>query len=123
MELIIDKNTLNLFSLLFFVTLIIFNGAIAVLILRQNKKIAEEASQSSNRVDEKMDMLARDNEKFLSTMNDTIQKIAALCRKNDKTQVEISQLVNEIKSEVIGQNISKLKIDNALKEILKRDAD
>ena len=122
MELIIDKNTLNLVTLILFVMLI-FNCATVVLIFRQSKKIVEEVSQSSSQVEEKMDMLARENKKFLSTMNDTIQKIAALCRKNDKTQVAISQLVHEIKSEVVDQNISKLKIDNALKEILKRDAD
>ena len=122
MELIIDKNTLNLVTLILFVMLI-FNCATVVLIFRQSKKIVEEVSQSSSQVEEKMDMLARENKKFLSTMNDTIQKIAALCRKNDKTQVAISQLVDEIKSEVVEQNISKLKIDNALKEMLKRDAD
>ncbi len=122
MELIIDKNTLNLVTLILFVMLI-FNCAIVVVIFRQSKKIVEEVSQSSSQVEEKMDMLARENKKFLSTMNDTIQKIAALCRKNDKTQLAISQLVHEIKSEVVDQNISKLKIDNALKEILKRDAD
>lgn len=122
MELIIDKNTLNLVTLILFVMLI-FNCAIVVVIFRQSKKIVEEVSQSSSQVEEKMDMLARENKKFLSTMNDTIQKIAALCRKNDKTQLAISQLVYEIKSEVVDQNISKLKIDNALKEILKRDAD
>ena len=122
MELIIDKNTLNLVTLILFV-LLIFNCATVVLIFRQSKKIVEEVSQSSSQVEEQMDMLARENKKFLSTMNDTIQKIAALCRKNDKTQLAISQLVYEIKSEVVDQNISKLKIDNALKEILKRDAD
>ena len=122
MELIIDKNTLNLVTLILFVMLI-FNCATVVVIFRQSKKIVEEVSQSSSQVEEKMDMLARENKKFLFTMNDTIQKIAALCRKNDKTQVVISQLVHEIKSEVVDQNISKLKIDNALKEILKRDAD
>ena len=122
MELIIDKNTLNLVTLILFVMLI-FNCATVVVIFRQSKKIVEEVSQSSSRVEEQMDMLARENKKFLSTMNDTIQKIAALCRKNDKTQLAISQLVYEIKSEVVDQNISKLKIDNALKEILKRDAD
>ena len=122
MELIIDKNTLNLVTLILFVMLI-FNCATVVLIFRQSKKILEEVSQSSSQVEEQMDMLARENKKFLSTMNDTIQKIAALCRKNDKTQVAISQLVGEIKSEVVEQNISKLKIDNALKEMLKRDAD
>tara|TARA_B100000242_G_C42974280_1_gene452175 strand:+ start:310 stop:678 length:369 start_codon:yes stop_codon:yes gene_type:complete len=122
MELIIDKNTLNLVTLILFVMLI-FNCATVVVIFRQSKKIVEEVSQSSSQVEEKMDMLARENKKFLSTMNDTIQKIAALCRKNDKTQLAISQLVHEIKSEVVDQNISKLKIDNALKEILKRDAD
>ena len=122
MELIINKNTLNLVTLILFVMLI-FNCAIVVVIFRQSKKIVEEVSQSSSQVEEKMDMLARENKKFLSTMNDTIQKIAALCRKNDKTQLAISQLVHEIKSEVVDQNISKLKIDNALKEILKRDAD
>ena len=122
MELIIDKNTLNLVTLILFVMLI-FNCATVVLIFRQSKKIVEEVSQSSSQVEEQMDMLARENKKFLFTMNDTIQKIAALCRKNDKTQVVISQLVHEIKSEVVDQNISKLKIDNALKEILKRDAD
>ena len=122
MELIIDKNTLNLVTLILFVMLI-FNCATVVLIFRQSKKILEEVSQSSSQVEEQMDMLARENKKFLSTMNDTIQKIAALCRKNDKTQLAISQLVHEIKSEVVDQNISKLKIDNALKEILKRDAD
>lgn len=122
MELIIDKNTLNLVTLILFVMLI-FNCAIVVVIFRQSKKIVEEVSQSSSQVEEQMDMLARENKKFLSTMNDTIQKIAALCRKNDKTQLAISQLVYEIKSEVVDQNISKLKIDNALKEILKRDAD
>ena len=122
MELIIDKNTLNLVTLILFVMLI-FNCATVVVIFRQTKKIVEEVSQSSSQVEEKMDMLARENKKFLSTMNDTIQKIAALCRKNDKTQLAISQLVYEIKSEVVDQNISKLKIDNALKEILKRDAD
>jgi len=122
MELIIDKNTLNLVTLILFVMLI-FNCATVVVIFRQSKKIVEEVSQSSSQVEEKMDMLARENKKFLSTMNDTIQKIAALCRKNDKTQLAISQLVYEIKSEVVDQNISKLKIDNALKEILKRDAD
>ena len=122
MELIIDKNTLNLVTLILFVMLI-FNCATVVLIFRQSKKIVEELSQSSSQVEEQMDMLARENKKFLSTMNDTIQKIAALCRKNDKTQVAISQLVHEIKSEVVDQNISKLKIDNALKEILERDAD
>ena len=122
MELIIDKNTLNLVTLILFVMLI-FNCATVVLIFRQSKKILEEVSQSSSQVEEQLDMLARENKKFLSTMNDTIQKIAALCRKNDKTQVAISQLVDEIKSEVVEQNISKLKIDNALKEMLKRDAD
>ena len=122
MELIIDKNTLNLVTLILFVMLI-FNCATVVVIFRQTKKIVEEVSQSSSQVEEQMDMLARENKKFLSTMNDTIQKIAALCRKNDKTQLAISQLVYEIKSEVVDQNISKLKIDNALKEILKRDAD
>ncbi len=122
MEQIIDKNTLNLVTLILFVMLI-FNCATVVLIFRQSKKIVEEVSQSSSQVEEQMDMLARENKKFLSTMNDTIQKIAALCRKNDKTQLAISQLVQEIKSEVVDQNISKLKIDNALKEILKRDAD
>ena len=122
MELIIDKNTLNLVTLILFVMLI-FNCATVVLIFRQSKKIVEEVSQSSSQVEKQMDMLARENKKFLSTMNDTIQKIAALCRKNDKTQLAISQLVHEIKSEVVDQNISKLKIDNALKEILKRDAD
>lgn len=122
MELIIDKNTLNLVTLILFVMLI-FNCATVVVIFRQSKKIVEEVSQSSSQVEEKMDMLARENKKFLSTMNDTIQKIAALCRKNDKTQLAISQLVHEIKSEVVDQNISKLKIDNALKEMLKRDAD
>ena len=122
MELIIDKNTLNLVTLILFVMLI-FNCATVVVIFRQSKKIVEEVSQSSSQVEEQMDMLARENKKFLSTMNDTIQKIAALCRKNDKTQLVISQLVHEIKSEVVDQNISKLKIDNALKEILKRDAD
>ena len=122
MELLIDKNTLNLVTLILFVMLI-FNCATVVLIFRQSKKILEEVSQSSSQVEEQMDMLARENKKFLSTMNDTIQKIAALCRKNDKTQVAISQLVDEIKSEVVEQNISKLKIDNALKEMLKRDAD
>ncbi len=122
MELIIDKNTLNLVTLILFVMLI-FNCATVVVIFRQSKKIVEEVSQSSSQVEEQMDMLARENKKFLSTMNDTIQKIAALCRKNDKTQIAISQLVYEIKSEVVDQNISKLKIDNALKEILKRDAD
>ena len=122
MELIIDKNTLNLVTLILFVMLI-FNCATVVLIFRQSKKILEQVSQSSSQVEEQMDMLARENKKFLSTMNDTIQKIAALCRKNDKTQVAISQLVDEIKSEVVEQNISKLKIDNALKEMLKRDAD
>lgn len=122
MELIIDKNTLNLVTLILFVMLI-FNCATVVLIFRQSKKIVEELSQSSSQVEEQMDMLARENKKFLSTMNDTIQKVAALCRKNDKTQVAISQLVHEIKSEVVDQNISKLKIDNALKEILERDAD
>ena len=122
MELIIDKNTLNLVTLILFVMLI-FNCATVVLIFRQSKKILEEVSQSSSQVEEQMDMLARENKKFLSTMNDTIQKVAALCRKNDKTQVAISQLVDEIKSEVVEQNISKLKIDNALKEMLKRDAD
>ena len=122
MELIIDKNTLNLVTLILFVMLI-FNCATVVVIFRQTKKIVEEVSQSSSQVEEQMDMLARENKKFLSTMNDTIQKIAALCRKNDKTQLAISQLVHEIKSEVVDQNISKLKIDNALKEILKRDAD
>ena len=122
MELIIDKNTLNLVTLILFVMLI-FNCATVVVIFRQSKKIVEEVSQSSSQVEEKMDMLARENKKFLSTMNDTIQKIAALCRKNDKTQLAISQLVYEIKSEVVDQNISKLKIDNALKEMLKRDAD
>ncbi len=122
MELIIDKNTLYLVTLILFVMLI-FNCATVVLIFRQSKKIVEEVSQSSSQVKEQMDMLARENKKFLSTMNDTIQKIAALCRKNDKTQLVISQLVHEIKSEVVDQNISKLKIDNALKEILKRDAD
>ena len=122
MELIIDKNTLNLVTLILFVMLI-FNCATVVVIFRQSKKIVEEVSQSSSQVEEKMDMLARENKKFLSTMNDSIQKIAALCRKNDKTQLAISQLVYEIKSEVVDQNISKLKIDNALKEILKRDAD
>ena len=122
MELIIDKNTLNLVTLILFVMLI-FNCATVVVIFRQSKKIVEEVSQSSSQVEEKMDMLARENKKFLSTMDDTIQKIAALCRKNDKTQLAISQLVYEIKSEVVDQNISKLKIDNALKEILKRDAD
>ena len=122
MELIIDKNMLNLVTLILFVMLI-FNCATVVVIFRQSKKIVEEVSQSSSQVEEKMDMLARENKKFLSTMNDTIQKIAALCRKNDKTQVAISQLVDEIKSEVVEQNISKLKIDNALKEMLKRDAD
>ena len=122
MELIIDKNMLNLVTLILFVMLI-FNCATVVVIFRQSKKIVEEVSQSSSQVEEKMDMLARENKKFLSTMNDTIQKIAALCRKNDKTQLAISQLVYEIKSEVVDQNISKLKIDNALKEILKRDAD
>ena len=122
MELIIDKNTLNLVTLILFVMLI-FNCATVVVIFRQSKKILEEVSQSSSQVEEQMDMLARENKKFLSTMNDTIQKIAALCRKNDKTQLAISQLVYEIKSEVVDQNISKLKIDNALKEILKRDAD
>ena len=122
MELIIDKNTLYLVTLILFVMLI-FNCATVVLIFRQSKKIVEEVSQSSSQVEEQMDMLARENKKFLSSMNDTIQKIAALCRKNDKTQLVISQLVHEIKSEVVDQNISKLKIDNALKEILKRDAD
>ena len=122
MELIIDKNMLNLVTLILFVMLI-FNCATVVVIFRQSKKIVEEVSQSSSQVEEQMDMLAKDNKKFLSTMNDTIQKIAALCRKNDKTQLAISQLVYEIKSEVVDQNISKLKIDNALKEILKRDAD
>ena len=122
MELIIDKNTLNLVTLILFVMLI-FNCATVVVIFRQSKKIVEEVSQSSSQVEEQMDMLARENKKSLSTMNDTIQKIAALCRKNDKTQLAISQLVYEIKSEVVDQNISKLKIDNALKEILKRDAD
>ena len=122
MELIIDKNTLNLVTLILLVMLI-FNCATVVVIFRQSKKIVEEVSQSSSQVEEQMDMLARENKKFLSTMNDTIQKIAALCRKNDKTQIAISQLVYEIKSEVVDQNISKLKIDNALKEILKRDAD
>ena len=122
MELIIDKNTLYLVTLILFVMLI-FNCATVVLIFRQSKKIVEEVSQSSSQVKEQMNMLARENKKFLSTMNDTIQKIAALCRKNDKTQLVISQLVHEIKSEVVDQNISKLKIDNALKEILKRDAD
>ena len=122
MELIIDKNTLYLVTFILFVVLI-FNCATVVLIFRQSKKIVEEVSQSSSQVEEQMDMLARENKKFLFTMNDTIQKIAALCRKNDKTQVVISQLVHEIKSEVVDQNISKLKIDNALKEILKRDAD
>ena len=122
MELIIDKNTLNLVTLILFVMLI-FNCATVVVIFRQSKKIVEEVSQSSSQVEEQMDMLARENKKFLSTMNDTIQKIAALCRKNDKTQLAISQLVYEIKSEVVDQNISKLKIDNALKEMLKRDAD
>ena len=122
MELIIDKNTLYLVTFILFVVLI-FNCATVVLIFRQSKKIVEEVSQSSSQVEEQMDMLARENKKFLFTMNDTIQKIAALCRKNDKTQVVISQLVHEIKSEVVEQNISKLKIDNALKEILKRDAD
>ena len=122
MELIIDKNTLNLVTLILFVMLI-FNCATVVVIFRQSKKIVEEVSQSSSQVEEKMDMLARENKKFLSTMNDTIQKIAALCRKNDKTQLAISQLVYEIKSEVVDQNISKLKIDNALKEMLTRDAD
>ena len=122
MELIIDKNTLNLVTLILFVMLI-FNCATVVVIFRQTKKIVEEVSQSSSQVEEQMDMLARENKKFLSTMNDTIQKIAALCRKNDKTQLAISQLVHEIKSEVVDQNISKLKIDNALKEMLKRDAD
>ena len=122
MELIIDKNTLYLVTFILLVVLI-FNCATVVLIFRQSKKIVEEVSQSSSQVEEQMDMLARENKKFLFTMNDTIQKIAALCRKNDKTQVVISQLVHEIKSEVVDQNISKLKIDNALKEILKRDAD
>ena len=122
MELIIDKNTLYLVTFILFVVLI-FNCATVVLIFRQSKKIVEEVSQSSSQVEEQMDMLARENKKFLFTMNDTIQKIAALCRKNDKTQVVISQLVHEIKSEVVEQNISKLKIYNALKEILKRDAD
>ena len=122
MELIIDKNTLYLVTFILLVALI-FNCATVVLIFRQSKKIVEEVSQSSSQVEEQMDMLARENKKFLFTMNDTIQKIAALCRKNDKTQVVISQLVHEIKSEVVEQNISKLKIDNALKEILKRDAD
>ena len=122
MELIIDKNMLNLVTLILFVMLI-FNCATVVVIFRQSKKIVEEVSQSSSQIEEQMDMLARENKKFLSTMNDTIQKIAALCRKNDKTQLAISQLVYEIKSEVVDQNISKLKIDNALKEILKRDAD
>ena len=122
MELIIDKNTLYLVTLILFVMLI-FNCATVVLIFRQSKKIVEEVSQSSSKVKEQMDMLAKENKKFLSTMNDTIQKIAALCRKNDKTQLVISQLVHEIKSEVVDQNISKLKIDNALKEMLTRDAD
>ena len=51
------------------------------------------------------------------------RRLQLSAEKNDKTQLAISQLVHEIKSEVVDQNISKLKIDNALKEILKRDAD
>ena len=65
MELIIDKNTLNLVTLILFVMLI-FNCATVVVIFRQSKKIVEEVSQSSSQVEEKMDMLARENKKFLS---------------------------------------------------------
>ena len=74
MELIIDKNTLNLVTLILFVMLI-FNCATVVVIFRQSKKIVEEVSQSSSQVEEQMDMLARENKIFLSEQSSFNQYI------------------------------------------------
>ena len=49
---------------------------------------------------------------------ENVQKIGGHCRKESKHQEEVRQLLTEVHSEVINQSLSKLKLDEAIKNAI-----
>ena len=49
---------------------------------------------------------------------ENVQKIGGHCRKESKHQAEVRELLHDVRSEIIDQALSKLKLDKVIKNVI-----
>ena len=49
---------------------------------------------------------------------ENVQKIGGHCRKESKHQAEVRELLHDVRSEIVDQALSKLKLDKAIKNVI-----
>ena len=121
MDFIFVTNSLNVFSAGLFALVLILASASLVVIKKNEKIRKEDQLKLSILLDEKIAKVLKLQENNFLVLNQTSQTIAAHCRREAETQEKIHDIVIEVREELINQNLSKMKVDDALKSILNVD--
>ena len=121
MDFIFVTNSLNVFSAGLFTLVVILASALLV-VIKKNEKIRKEDQQKlSISLDEKIATVLKLQENNFLILNQTSQTIAAHCRREAGRQKKIHDIVIEVREELVNQNLSKMKVDDALKNMLNVD--
>ena len=121
MDIVFVTNSLNVFSAGLF-TLVLILAAVSLVVIKKNEKIRKEDQlKLSILLDEKIAKVLKLQENNFLVLNQTSQTIAAHCRREAETRKKIHDIVIEVREELVNQNLSKMKVDDALKSILNVD--
>ena len=121
MDIVFVTNSLNVFSAGLF-TLVLILAAVSLVVIKKNEKIRKEDQlKLSILLDEKIAKVLKLQENNFLVLNQTSQTIAAHCRREAETREKIHDIVIEVREELVNQNLSKMKVDDALKSILNVD--
>jgi len=121
MDFIFVTNSLNVFSAGLFTLVVILASALLVIIKKNEKIRKEDQLKLSILLDDKIATVLKLQESNFLILNQTSQTIAAHCRREAETQKKIHDIVIEVREELVNQNLSKMKVDDALKSILNAD--
>ena len=106
----LSLSTTQLIYIFCFIILLTVQVAIFFLIQKTNKNHNRTIQQYSEKLIKQMEIQA--------AILDNVQKVAGQFRKESKHQEEVRQLLTEVHSEVINQSLSKLKLDEAIKNAI-----
>ena len=121
MDIVFVTNSLNVFSAGLF-TLVLILAAVSLVVIKKNEKIRKEDQlKLSILLDEKIAKVLKLQENNFLVLNQTSQTIAAHCRREAETREKIHDIVIEVREELVNQNLSKMKVDDALKSIMNVD--
>ena len=121
MDFIFVTNSLNVFSAGLFTLVVILASALLAVIKKNEKIRKEDQLKLSILLDDKIATVLKLQENNFLILNQTSQTIAAHCRREAETQKKIHDIVIEVREELVNQNLSKMKVDDALKSVLNVD--